>query len=279
MKTYGTDKEVIQSVNISDHLDAVKQSNGTSANISYTQTASLDTVRAAAPALGSHSALVPSKAILFDRTFTDEGSGTIKVTLGYAQPASTSTSSGSGVEIGGGKSYSLSTKRCVTSIVNHPDYKDVPGDGKKVATAIIKGTQPWDKVSCVWSESGSLLEFNPDADGEPFQTAVVNKIKDKKTKELVNLCFNGKTSWAYTSYTWTVSELSSGVLSANAKINRKVTNVPGPAPKAEDGTHWEITSINSKKSATDNLWNIDTVYQTVLDDPEDTNSSQGTEKK
>ena len=276
MKTYGTDKEVIQSVNISDHLDAVKQSNGTSANISYTQTASLDTVRAAAPALGSHSALVPAKAILFDRTFTDDGSGTIKVTLVYAQPANTSSS---GVNIGGNKNYSLSTKRCVTSIVNHPDYKGVPGDGKKVAIAIIKGTQSWDKVSCVWSKDGSLLKFTSDANGEPFQTAVVNKITDKKTKELVNRCFAGKTSWAYTSYIWTVSETSSGVLAANAKINRKVTNVPGPAPKAEDGTHWEITSITSKKSATDGFWNIDTVYQTVLDEEDDANSSPGTEKK
>lgn len=277
MKTYGTNKEVIQSVNISDHLDAVKQANGTSANISYTQTASLDTVRSAAPALGSRSALVPDKAILFDRTFTDDGSGTIKVTLGYAQPESTSSSSD--VSIGGGKTYSLSTKRCVTSIVNHPDYKSVPGDGKKVAIAIIKGTQPWDKVSCVWSENGSLLEFKPDADGEPFQTAVVNKIKDQKTKELVKRCFDGKTSWAYTSYTWTVSETSSGVLAANAKINRPVTNVPGPAPQAEDGTHWEITGITSKKSSSDGFWNIDTVYQTVLDEEDNTNSSPGTEKK
>lgn len=275
MKYYGTSEEVIQNITTTDHLDAVKQANGQSAQISYTQKGELLAVRNAAPKLGSRSELLTDRVILFSRTFKTNGDGFISVMLDYAQPAALETSE----QINGGNNYSLSTKRCVTSIVNHPDYKSVPGDGKKVANAIIKGTQPWDKVSCVWSEDGSLLKFTSDADGEPFQTAVVDKITDQKTKELVNRCFAGKTSWAYTCYTWTVTRQSSGVLAANSRINKKVTNIPGPAPKAEDGTHWEITNIQSNRNANDESWTITTTYQTVLDEEDNANSSGGGEKK
>lgn len=112
---------------------------------------------------------------------------------------------------------------------------------------------------------------------------LIKAAKDKTG--LVTKCLNGEKVWKYTSYIWTVTSTSSGVFAKNAKINRKVTNIPGPAPQADDGTHWEITKIDSQKSANEDLWNITITYQTMLDaatnglpsngDPNDSNPGTG----
>lgn len=257
MKYYGTSEEVIQNITTSDHLDVVKQANGQSAQISYTQKGELLDVRNAAPKLGSQSKLLTDRVILFSRTFKTNGDGFITVTLDYAQPAALETS----VQINGGKTYSLKTSRNSVSILQSPKHKNADYFDCAIAKALIDGISPVDTVNATRNEKGELV-FKA-GDGELFNK-LIKSARDKTG--LVAKCLKGERVWKYTSYVWTVTSTSSGVLAANAKINRKVTNIPGPAPKADEGTHWEITNIQSDKGANDEVWKIITTYQTIVDE-------------